>query len=258
MLQGTYTAAVGIATHQQRLDVIANNLANSSTNGFKSSRVDFQDALYKEMTRPHGNADNLNMNKGHGVLVDATTKNFTQGLYQETGVDTNMLIEGEGYFMIETPAGQRYYTRDGSFGRSVEGDGTYLVTAGGNYVIGANGQRVRLEGTSLQVMEDGTLWETGAGAPYGQVSVWRFPNQEGLNAISSNLYDVSASSGEPQAVQLGLAGGTTLHQNAVEGSNVDLAEEFSGLIRAQRAMQLSSRALTMADEMDGTATQIRR
>lgn len=258
MMQGTYTAAVGIASHQQRLDVIANNLANTSTNGFKSSRVDFQDALYKEMTRPHGNAADLNMNKGHGVLVDATTRNFTQGLYQETDVDTNMLIEGEGYFMVETPAGQRYYTRDGSFVRSVENDGTYLVTPTGNYVIGANGQRVRLEGTSLQIMEDGTLWEVGAGAPYGQISLWRFPNEEGLEAISTNLYRPSAASGAAQQMAAGVPGGTSIHQMAVEGSNVDLAQEFSSLIRASRAMQLSSRALTMADEMDGTATQIRR
>ena len=258
MLQGTYTAAVGIASHQQRLDVIANNLANSSTNGFKSSRVDFQDAIYKEMTRPHGNAENLNMNKGHGVLVDATTRNFTQGLYQETGVDTNLLIEGEGYFMVETPGGQRYYTRDGSFRRSVEADGTYLVTGTGNYVVGANGQRIRLEGTSLQVMEDGTLWEQGAGAPFGQVGLWRFPNQEGLEAISTNLYSPSAASGAAQQIQPGTPGGSTIQQNAVEGSNVNLADEFSSLIRASRAMQLSSRALTMADEMDGTATQIRR
>lgn len=259
MLQGTYTAAVGIATHQHRLDVIANNLANVNTNGFKSSRVDFHDALYQEMTRPHGNPQNLNMNKGHGVLVDSTTRNFTQGTPVETDLDTSMLLEGEGYFMIETPGGQRFYTRDGNFGRSVEGDETYLVTrTGSNYVLDANGQRIRLQGTSLQVLENGTLWEEGAGAPYAQVGVWRFPNQEGLTAVSTNLYDVSPASGPATPVQLGLPGGTNIQQKMIEGSNVDLGQEFSSMIRASRAMQLSSRALTMADEMDGTAIQVRR
>lgn len=258
MLQGTYTAAVGIATHQQRLDVIANNLANASTDGFKSSRVDFQDAIYKEMVRPHGNPQNLNMNKGHGVLVDATTKNFRQGTYQETGVDTNLMIDGEGYFMVETPGGQRYFTRNGNFIRSVEEGGEYLITPDGNYVLDANGARIQLLGSSLQVLEDGTFWEVGAGAPYAQVGLWRFPNQEGLTSVGGNLYGVSASSGAAQQIQPGLPGGTSIQQKAVEGSNVDLAEEFSSMIRASRAMQLSSRALTMADEMDGTATQIRR
>lgn len=258
MLQGTYTAALGIATHQQRLDTIANNLANVSTNGYKSMRVDFKDAVYKEMQRPHGNAANLNMDKGHGVLVDETKRSFTQGLYQDTDVDTNMLIEGEGFFLVETPGGQRYLTRDGSFGRSVEADGTYLITLSGSHVLDANGNRIRLEGTGLQVRADGTLWEKGALQPYGRIGVFTVPNEEGLAAVSGNMFAVSASSGGLIPVALGTGEESSVRQYAVEGSNVNLGDEFATMIRASRAMQLSSRALTTADEMDGTAIQSRR
>lgn len=257
MLQGTYTAALGIASHQQRLDTIANNLANVSTNGFKSTRVDFKDAIYKEMQRPHGNAQNVNVDKGHGVLVDTMKRSFTQGIYQDSDSDTDMLIEGEGFFMVETQSGQRYLTRDGSFRRSMEADGNYLITATGSYVLDENGNKIRLQGNSLVVQSDGSLRETGTTEPYGRIGVWTVPNEEGLVTVSGNLFSVSAASGGLTPVTLG-GGGSSIMQYAMEGSNVNLGDEFASLVRASRAMQLSSRALTTADEMDGTAIQSRR
>lgn len=258
MLQGTYTAALGIASHQARLDTIANNLANVSTNGYKTVRTDFKDALYKTMTRADGQRDDLNMEKGHGLLVGATRRIYTQGTYQETGIDTNVLIEGEGYFTVQSSSGEIYYTRDGSFGRSVEGDDVYLVTSDGNYVLDQNGQRIALRNNDFQVHSDGTITQSGQADVYAVLGIVRFPNDEGLEAVSNNLFAVSDASGAPEPANMGRGGDTQLVQGAVEGSNVELSDEFARLVRASRAMQLSSRALTMADEMDGTATSIRR
>ena len=253
MMQGTYTAALGIASQQQRLDTIANNLANVNTNGFKASRMDFKDALYQNMQRVEQPQDALNMRKGHGTLVSGSTRLFTQGQYLETGIDTNCYIEGEGFFMVQSPDGRTYYTRDGSFHRSSEQGGEYLVTAQGYYVLDQNGQRIRLEGTELTISPEGNLSDGTNRPAYARLGIFTFPNQEGLTAVSNNLYAVSESSGAARPA----GEETTVIQNVVEGSNVNLADEFSKLIRASRAMQLSSRALSTADEMDGTANSIR-
>lgn len=258
MLQGTYTAALGIHSHQQRIDTIANNLANVSTNGYKAVRADFKDALYTTMTRVEQPQDNLNMEKGHGVHVQATLKDHTQGLHQDTQSDSDLLIEGDGFFRVESQTGEQYYTRAGSFARSVEGDNVYLVNPDGLYLLGENGQRITV-GPSFQVHQDGRITEEGQEQAYGQVGLVRFANQEGLLALSNNLFLPTEASGLPQQIPLGADNETTrLHQYAVEGSNVNLAQEFSYLVRATRAMQVASRALSTADEMDGTANTIRR
>lgn len=258
MLQGTYTAALGISTHQQRIDTIANNLANVSTNGYKAVRADFKDALYSTMTRVVQPQTDLNMQKGHGVLVAGTMKDFTTGQHIDTGSETDLLIEGDGFFRVQAPTGEEYYTRDGAFFRSVENDRSYLVNAEGLYLLGSNGQRIEV-GSSFQVHSDGRITEEGGEEAYGQIGLVRFPNQEGLLALSNNLYLPSESSGMPQQVPLGADNErTVIHQYALEGSNVDLGAEFSTLVRATRAMQIASRALSTADEMDGTANTIRR
>ena len=258
MLQGTYTAALGIGSHQQRIDTIANNLANVSTNGYKAVRTDFKDAIYTTMSRAVQPQDNLNMQKGHGVLVGATTRQFTQGQYQETQSDTDLLIEGDGFFRVQAATGEQYYTRTGNFTRSVEGDGVYLVNQDGLYLLGNDGQRIRV-GNSFQVHPDGRITEEGSDVVYGQIGLARFANQEGLLSLSNNLYLPTEASGLPTAVPLGAdTEDTVIHQYAIEGSNVDLGQELSTLVRATRSMQVASRALSTADEMDGTANSIRR
>ena len=252
MMQGAYTAATGITSQQQRLDTIANNLANINTNGFKASRADFKDALYQNMQRVEQPQDNLNMRKGHGTLVEGTKRIFREGQYLETGSATDCYIDGEGFFMVQSPAGEIYYTRDGGFSKSSEADGEYLVTADGCYVLDQNGQKILLRGTNLEISAEGAISEGGGAAPYAQLGLFAFPNQEGLTAVSANKYVVSAASGQPVAADAGII------QKVVEGSNVNMADEFSSMIRASRALQLASRALTMTDEMDGTAVSTRR
>lgn len=258
MLQGTYTAALGIASHQQRIDTIANNLANVSTNGYKAVRADFKDALYTTMTRVEQPQADLNMQKGHGVLVAGTMKDYTQGQHMDSDSDTDLMIQGDGFFRVQSGTGEEYYTRTGAFSRSVEGDTVYLVNPDGLYLLDDNGQRVTL-GPSFQVHPDGRITEEGSDVAYGQIGLVRFANREGLLALSNNLFLPTEASGLPTAVPLGADNERTrLQQYALEGSNVDLAAEFSNLVRATRAMQVASRALSTADEMDGTANTIRR
>lgn len=256
MLQGTYTAALGINSHQKRIDTIANNLANVNTYGYKAVRADFRDALYSTMTRAAGNLEDHNMELGHGVLVDDTRRIYTQGAHHETNIFTNMMIQGEGYFTVRAANGQTYYTRDGSFGRSVTGDTTYLVDANGGYVLDTAGNPIELRGEDVVVDKWGGLHQNGEEPVYQTLNIVRFPNDEGLASLSNNLLMMTPASGQPERANMGVD--TTVIQNYVEASNVNLADEFSALVRATRAMQLSSRALTMADEMDGTANTIRR
>lgn len=252
MMQGAYTAATGIDSQQKRIDTIANNLANSNTTAFKSSKTSFKDALYQNIQRIEQPQNTINMRKGHGALVSGTQRIFTAGQYMETGRSLDCYIDGDGFFMVQSPAGENYFTRDGSFMKSTQADGEYLVTSDGYYVLDQNRQRIRLQGTRLDISTEGGLSQGGGAAEYARLGRFTFPNQNGLIAASNNLYAASAASGQP------MASDTEVIQKALEGSNVNLASEFSSLIRASRAMQLASRALTTADEMDGTAISTRR
>jgi len=252
MMQGTYTAAMGINAQQKRIDTIANNVANVNTNGFKSSRADFKDALYSTMMDPVQPQADLNLEKGHGTLVTGFVRSFAPGIFTETQSETDCYIQGDGFFAVRTPSGETMYTRDGHFEKSVEADGTYLRTSNGNYVLGADGQRIRLQDGTVSIGTDGSI-AADNNAPYARLQIVDFPNRQGLESVSSNLYRVSETSGAARA-----ANGYTIISGALEGSNVNLADEFSRLIRGQRALQMSSRALSTADGMDETAINVRR
>lgn len=254
MMQGGYTAALGIASQQRRIDTIASNLANVNTNGFKASRVDFKDALYENLNRAGGADDTLNLRRGHGTLVSGIQRIFTQGQYNETGVETDVYLSGSGFFTVQAHDGEIYYTRDGHFKRSVEAGGTFLVTSDGNYVLGTNGQRLQV-GDKIVIDSAGNMSGGEGQAVYAQLRIVDFPNETGLEAVGSNLFTETEGSGAARPV---VAGETIVIQGSVEGSNVELAQEFSRLVRASRAFQFSSRALSVADEMDQTAIQSRR
>ncbi len=253
MSQSCYTAALGIRTQQQRVDAIADNIANINTVAYKYTRVDFKDALYSAMENPEQTDDTANLQLGHGVLLSGMNKVFSQGTYLETGEETDLCIEGEGFFAVRSPAGDVYYTRDGSFQKSVETGGTYLVTAQGYYVLDQNGQKISLQGDEMEISSSGQISEGGDSQPYATIGIFIFANQKGLTAVSDGLYAASDASGNAQ-----LAGEeTSVIQGALEGSNVDLAVEFTKLIRAQRLFSLASKALETADEMDGMANSLR-
>ena len=255
MIQSTYSARSGLIAQQQRLDTIANNMANLSTTGYKSVRADFKDALYQTMARPVQPQDGLNLQKGSGVLLGATTRDFTQGTPQMTGGALDLMLSGDGFFCVQDIDGETVYTRDGTFVLSVEEGGTFLVTGDGRYVLDKNGQPINIKTAAtadLSIQANGTIYNTATGEELGQLGIVTFVNRQGLMARSGNRFEATESSGEP------IESTAMVRQGYVESSNVDLASEMVRMIRTQRAFSLTSRALTTADEMDSAANQIRR
>ena len=253
MIQSGYTAAQGIKAQQQRVDAIAGNIANISTTGYKSTKVDFKDALYAALQDPSEPESTDNLQRGSGALISGMSKVFKQGTYMETGKETDLYLDGDGFFAVQSTGGETYYTRDGSFSKSIEADGTYLVNAEGYYVLDRNGQKIKLQGDSMEVSPNGQISQGGSTQPYATLQIAVFANKKGLTQFADNMYAVSDASGAPAQSD----GTTQVVQKALEGSNVDLASELTKLMRAQRAFSLASRALTTADEMDGTANSMR-
>ncbi len=251
-MRAIYTAASGIKNQQLRLDAIASNVANVNSVGYKSARVDFKDALYSLMDNPAGESEQNNLLAGSGVLTGATSTDFTAGKLMTTGSLTDFSIRGEGFFTAENSQGERVYTRNGSFGISVEGNGNYLVTAEGYYVLDSRGSRIMLpkDISNLSVTESGVL---GVGdTRIAELGIVEFSNPEGLMQAGKSCFSATANSGEPV-----VARDPQVAQGSLEGSNVDLAQELTLLMRSQRAFSIASKALQTADEMDGLANNMR-
>lgn len=254
MMQAWLTARQGISSQQLRVDTIANNLANINTDGYKAVRVDFKDALYTTMQRPVKPQDGLNLELGTGTLVAGTNRTFTQGAPRDTGNLLDFCIVGDGFFTVLDAQGNRRYTREGVFGLSVEGEKNYLVTARGEYVLDASGQKIALpEGGPVSVDSAGNV--VVEGAQVARLGIATFRNAQGLEAVGGNCYAATDASGE--AVMAEEEGSQQVLQGALESSNVDLAQEMTRLIRAQRLFSLSGKALAAADEMDRLANNMR-
>lgn len=251
MIQSMYTAAMGLNSQQRRLDVIGNNVANVSTVGFKTTRMDFKDALYAQMNVPVDSGNNLQ--QGHGVLPVATVRILDQGAAQETGRLLDVMIDGEGYYTMRSQSGELFYSRNGAFNISSENGTNYLVDGNGNYVLNTQNQRIVIPGSAsdFTVAANGTIHGSG-GVVIGQLNIVRFTNPQGLSAIGNDGFQPTVASGPA------LNGGTgELRQGYLEGSNVDIAQEMQLLIRTQRAFSFASRALTQSDNMEGLAVNMR-
>ena len=252
MMQATSAAASGLQAQQERLDIIAANIANVNTVGYKSARADFKDALYSRMQNP---ADGLsveeNLLKGSGVILSGTGRDFTDGAAQSTGVQTDMALSGSGFFMLQDDGGDAVYTRNGNFSLSEENGSLYLVNADGNYVLSDQGTRIQVPGDgSFHVSADGTL--SHEGEAFSKLAVVQFDNPEGLDDVGNSCYrETAASGGAYRASDAGVT------QGSLENSNVDLGQEMTLLMRAQRAYSLAGKALQTADEMDGLANNMR-
>lgn len=251
MIQATQTAASGLSAQQSRLDIIASNIANVNTAGYKSSRADFQDALYTRMKDPVGNAEQNNLLRGSGVLLGATCRDFTDGAVQETDGKLDFALSNEGFFMLEGAQGQRLYTRDGNFSLSEENGKSYLVSGDGCYVLSDQGQRIAVPDTgSISVTQDGAL--SSDGTKVGNLGIVTFDNIQGLSAVGNSCFQETAASGNAYVAQ-----NAAVTQGSLEKSNVDLGQEMTLMMRTQRAFTLTSRALQTADEMDGLANNMR-
>ncbi len=261
MLRSLLSAASGMDAQQRSIDVIANNLANINTNGFKRSRANFQDLLYQTLKAPglnstSGNVIPSGIEVGHGTKLVSTEKMFTEGSLQPTGNETDVAIEGRGFFRISMPNGQTFYTRDGSFKMDSQGR---LVTADG-FPLEPNIQ-VPQNAKDLHIGMDGTVTANLPGQeeplPLGQIQLSSFINPSGLKSEGRNLYSSTISSGDPLLSNPTENGFGSLKQRSLEGSNVNVVEEMVNMIVGQRAYELNSKVIQTSDQMLQTTNQLR-
>lgn len=260
MLRSLWISKTGLEAQQINLDVISNNLANVSTNGFKRSRAVFEDLVYQTLRQPGAQSSQQTqlpsgLQLGTGVKPVATERIFTQGNLQQTGNSLDVAIEGRGFFQVLLPDGTTAYTRDGAFQKDNQGQ---LVTASGYPVQPA----ITLPADALTVTigSDGTVSVTQSGNPnavqVGAFQLADFVNPAGLQSMGQNLYLETAASGTPNVNQPGTNGLGVLNQTFVETSNVNVAEELVNLIQTQRAYEINSRAVTASDEVLRALTQM--
>ena len=261
MLRALYSAAGGMQAQQSNLDVIANNLANVNTTGFKKSKTEFQDILY-ETTRAAGadqgggNQVPTSLQIGQGTRLAATSKVFTPGELSQTYEEKDLAIHGDGFFKIQLPNGQgEAYTRDGGF--KLSKDGT-LITSDGYPLLGGIG--AIQAGTTITVSASGEVSANNGPTTtnLGRLQLYRFTNPGGLDSLGGNLYKESTASGQALSGAPNENGFGSVQQGFLERSNVKVVEEMVNLIVAQRAYEVNSKAVQSADEMMQQADNLRR
>lgn len=262
MMRALWSAATGMAAKQLDMDVISNNLANLNTAGFKRSRVDFQDVMYQTLrtagsTVAQGSKVPTGIQVGLGTRPAAVQKIFSQGDFVQTENPLDIVIEGDGFFQVLLPDGSTAYTRNGSF--KLDADGR-MVTSDG-FVLDPE-IVIPSEASSISIGTDGTISVMLAGEKdaqeVGRIEIARFINPAGLMSIGRNLYKPTSASGEAQVGTPGMDGLGTLSQGFLEMSNVKVVEEMVNMIIAQRAYEVNSKAIQTADEMLGTANNLKR
>ncbi len=262
MLRALYTSATGLAAQQFNLDVVANNLANASTTGFKKSRADFQDLVYQDIRDPGGQTGTNSMlptgsQVGLGVSAGTTVAQHTQGTIQNTGGDYDLAIKGDGFFKVLMPDGSNAYTRSGALAIDATGK---LVTSEGyaiqpEIVIPPDKVSVNISATG-----EVTVMRPGQNTPQavGQLQLTNFVNPAGLRALGGNLFQQTAATGQPQEGNPGATGLGTVQQKALESSNVDIVQEVVRMIVLQRAYDTNSKVIQAADEMLTTTNGLKR
>ncbi|SFH45329.1 flagellar basal-body rod protein FlgG [Modicisalibacter xianhensis] len=260
MIRSLWTAKTGLESQQMQMDVIANNLANVSTNGFKRSRAVFEDLLYQNMRQPGAQntvQDNLpsGMQIGSGVRPVATERLHNQGGLENTENSRDLAINGKGFFQVLRPDGTTAYTRDGSFQVNQNGQ---MVTASGYPVEPA--VFIPQNALSISIGQDGVVSVTQPGSSesneVGQILLSTFTNPTGLESIGENLYLETNASGPRNDSVPGLNGAGRLYQGYVETSNVNVVEEMVSMIQTQRAYEINSKAVQTSDEMLARLTQL--
>ena len=234
-MKALYSAATGMAAQQIQIDTIANNLANVSTNGFKKTRVAFEDLVYENIRTGEASADAKRPGQleiGSGSRVIATQRDFTPGSISQTNGQLDVAIQGRGFFVVQTPDGNDRYTRVGTFNVNQDSE---LVTQQGYPV--SPGVTIPNDAQEVLIGEDGTVQvrfnDTTDATTVGTIEVVDFNNPNGMKALGGNLFASTAESGEP--IPMETADGLILKQGFIEGSNVDIAEELINMIMAQRS-----------------------
>jgi flagellar basal-body rod protein FlgG len=260
MLKAFFTSATGMRAQEMLIDNTANNLANVNTTGYKKSHLEFADLLYDITKVPgastsEGQTSPIGLQIGNGVRPVGTTTLWTQGTINQTGEQTHMAIEGEGFFKVIMPDGTFAYTRDGAFhkdanGLLVNGDGRPLEP---NITIPLDAQRIAISQAG-QV----EVWQNGVPSILGIIQLVRFSNPAGLEQIGGNLLRETIASGPEILGNAGQEGLGMIRQGSLEGSNVEVVAEMINLITAQRAYEINSRAIRAGDEMLSSTSQLLR
>ncbi len=262
MMQSLYTASTGMSAMQTNINVTANNIANVNTIGFKKSRPEFADLMYKAMqyagTATSSTTESpAGIEVGLGVRTTSTTKMFSEGNLQKTGNQLDMAITGNGFFTLNLPNGTQVYSRNGAFkldqnGQLVNADGYQLVP---NITIPQ-------DATSISIGTDGTVSVIEPGqtqaTQVGQITLTNFINPAGLHSMGGNLYSQTGSSGQPVQSIAGTNGLGSIRQGFVEMSNVKLVVALTDLITGQRAYDSNSKVITTSSQMLQTVNQLKR
>ena len=247
-----WSAKTGLDAQNTQMAIIANNLANTNTTGFKSDRAAFQDLLYQNIRQVGAQSTqntqySTGLTLGTGVRIVATEKNYAQGSVTQTNGSLDLSISGRGFLQITMPDGTIAYTRDGSLTMDSQGN---IVTASGYPLQPAITIPVGTQ--SLTIGNDGVvsaLSATNKSTQIGQVQLADFINEQGMQPIGNNMLVESAASGAPQVGTPGTNGLGTLQQGALETSNVNTVTELVNMIECQRAYEMNSKAITTTDQM---------
>ena len=271
MVRSLWTAATGMIAQQTNIDTIANNLSNVNTQGYKTQVNEFKTLLYQTLqsktTSANGEEKPISAQVGLGVRNSAITSIFRQGTPISSDSDTDFMIEGKGFFALRGADGNTYYTRNGNFQFALGNNGYMLANMDGLPVLNSNGQPIILSNnyilSNLSVDKDGRICypdEENNAQPIGiTIGVFQFNNPSGLDRLEDTMYAVSDASGQPineatnNAVEK-----SKIHQNYLEGSNVQVVDEMVSMIVAQRAYELNSKAITTSDEMLQQANNLKR
>ncbi|MDJ0944137.1 MAG: flagellar basal-body rod protein FlgG [Kiloniellales bacterium] len=255
-------AATGMLAQQLNVEVISNNIANMTTTGYKRQRAEFQDLLYQDLRRVGSESSDAGtvvpsgIQLGLGVQPAAVYRIVEQGNLTITENPFDLAINGRGYFTVELPSGDTGYTRAGSFQISPDGE---LVTADG-YII-QPGATIPSDAVSVTINANGLVSARLGGSTteqqVGQIELATFPNDAGLEALGDNLFLETAASGSATIGNPGATGFGTLKQGALETSNVNVVNEITNLIAAQRAYEMNSKVIQASDEMMANTTQLR-
>ena len=261
-MRSLHIAGTGMMAQQTNVEVISNNIANMSTTGYKRRRAEFQDLLYQNLRRvgsqsaDTGSVLPSGAQIGLGVKTGAVYRISEQGSLSQTGNRFDIAVRGNGYFQVALPSGETAYTRDGTFALSPEG---VIVTSDGFVVnpgitIPANAVDVTINANGEVLAKlDGQI----APQNVGQLQLAVFANEGGLEAVGDNLLLATPASGDPQQGAPGTPGYGQVMQGFVETSNVNVVQEITNLITAQRAYEMNSRVISASDEMLSTLSRLR-
>lgn len=287
MMKALYSGVSGMRSHQTKMDVIGNNIANVNTNGYKSQRTTFRDVYYQQVKNPGAPSDDASVIRGgtnssqvgYGAQVGSVDTIHTMSGYAPTNKSTDLYINGEGFFMVQDASGNKYYTRNGAFNFDSDGN---LVDVNGNVVLGVDFEdpdfgvndptskalsgdivpiNIKKEATdtnynyykNITINGDGTISAydeaTSTIVNVGQIAIANVPNPEALVLQGNSYYTESNNTGEIVSYEAGLGGTGNIVTGGLEMSNVDLANEFSDMIVTQRGFQANTKIISVVDQM---------